>query len=172
VNIGLKLTAEAFAAGIAARSKGEVYSYTVMDPSAFQEDGGPSIAERMRHAPKGKVPTKPADNKRVKGIGAPVGGWDQVRGRLAPDDEDAPMLYFFSNNHHLIRTLPALQHDEDNLEDLNTEQEDHAADELRYACMSRPRTLRFQEKPKPKSPYQFDVLTGNVEKPKSKYRSE
>lgn len=164
VNIGLKKTAEWLAEGICDRSRGETYAYTVLDPSAFAESGGPSIAERMRRAPKGKnVICRPADNERVV-------GWDQVRGRLKPDDEDVPFVYFVSNNHHLIRTLPALQHDEENLEDTNTDQEDHAPDELRYGCMSRPRTLRFKERPKPKSPYQFDVLTDNVAKPPSKYR--
>ena len=37
-----------------------------------------------------------------------------------------------------IRTIPALQHDPARPEDVNTESEDHAADEWRYACMSRP----------------------------------
>jgi hypothetical protein len=37
-----------------------------------------------------------------------------------------------------IRTIPALQHDQDRPEDLDSDGEDHAADEWRYACMSRP----------------------------------
>jgi hypothetical protein len=37
-----------------------------------------------------------------------------------------------------IRTLPALQHDANNIEDVDTDGEDHAADDIRYACMSRP----------------------------------
>jgi nitrate reductase beta subunit len=37
-----------------------------------------------------------------------------------------------------IRTIPTLQHDLDKAEDLDTEAEDHAADEWRYAIMSRP----------------------------------
>ena len=48
------------------------------------------------------------------------------------------MLYVFSTCAHLIRTLPALQHDEHRPEDLDTGAEDHAADALRYGCMSRP----------------------------------
>jgi len=48
------------------------------------------------------------------------------------------MLYVFSTCAHLIRTLPALQHDAGRPEDVDTDGEDHAADELRYACMSRP----------------------------------
>jgi len=37
-----------------------------------------------------------------------------------------------------IRTVPVLQHDQSRVEDLDTEAEDPAADETRYACMSRP----------------------------------
>ena len=48
------------------------------------------------------------------------------------------MLYVFSTCTHLIRTLPALQHDEHRPADLGTAAEDHTADALRYGCMSRP----------------------------------
>lgn len=48
------------------------------------------------------------------------------------------MLYITSNCRDLIRTLPALQHDQNKPEDVDTESEDHAPDECRYACMSRP----------------------------------
>ena len=34
--------------------------------------------------------------------------------------------------------IPALQHDLTRPEDIDTEGEDHAGDECRYACMSRP----------------------------------
>jgi hypothetical protein len=50
------------------------------------------------------------------------------------------MLFVFSTCRDTIRTLPALQHDPDRPEDLDTASEDHAADEARYACMSRPYT--------------------------------
>lgn len=112
-----------------------------MDPAAFSEDGGPSIAERMlRYSHprlKGKVVLRPADNKRVATDGA-IGGWDQVRARLNGDEDGRAMLLFFSNCRHTIRTLPTLQHDTNRVEDLMTDSEDHAADETRYACMSRP----------------------------------
>jgi hypothetical protein len=48
------------------------------------------------------------------------------------------MLYFCDCCEDTIRTLPTLQHDETDPEDLDTEAEDHAADETRYAVMSRP----------------------------------
>jgi hypothetical protein len=68
-----------------------------------------------------------------------MGGWDQMRARIRGDGEN-PMLYVFSTCRDLIRTLRALQHDPDRPEDLDTAAEDHAADECRYACMSRPYT--------------------------------
>jgi hypothetical protein len=46
------------------------------------------------------------------------------------------------------RTIPFLQHDPDRPEDIMTDSEDHAADEWRYACMSRP-YVPTREKPKP-----------------------
>ena len=46
-NVGLKLHAEEVGKGIAEREQGESIAYGVLDPSAFKEDGGPSIAERI-----------------------------------------------------------------------------------------------------------------------------
>ena len=66
-----------------------------------------------------------------------MSGWMAVRARLKGNGEH-PMLFVFSTCVALIRTLPLLQHDPDRPEDLDTTMEDHAADELRYACLSRP----------------------------------
>lgn len=130
-NVGLKLSAEEVGAGIKSReAPGEKIDVGVLDPSAFAEDGGPSIASRLG------VIFRRADNKRVAQSGA-MGGWDQLRSRLK-GEEGKPMLYFFSTCIHTIRTLPALQHDSMRAEDVDTEGEDHAPDETRYACMSRP----------------------------------
>ena len=60
------------------------------------------------------------------------------------------MIYFFSTCKDSIRTLPALQHDPVKAEDVDTEQEDHAPDEIRYACMSRPYIRDASVKPKGK----------------------
>jgi hypothetical protein len=48
------------------------------------------------------------------------------------------MIYFFSTCAASIRTIPALQHDRARMEDVDTESEDHCADDARYAAMSRP----------------------------------
>jgi hypothetical protein len=48
------------------------------------------------------------------------------------------MIYFFDTCVDVIRTLPSMQHDKKNPEDLDTEGEDHCADSIRYGVMSRP----------------------------------
>jgi hypothetical protein len=127
-NTGIRKTGNEVGRGIKEREKGDNISYGVIDPSAYKQDGGPSIAERM--AVEGVIFRK-ADNQRIP-------GWDQVRDRLKGDEDTGPMMYFFSNCRDTIRTLPGLQHDETNPEDVNTDGEDHAGDDVRYACMSRP----------------------------------
>jgi hypothetical protein len=132
-NEGLKLTAEEVAQGIASRERGEAISKGVADPSIFSSDGGPSLAERM-------APIcgqwRRADNARVARSGA-IGGWDQMRKRINGDGA-TPMLFVFDTCRDFIRTVPVMQHDPDRAEDLDTNSEDHVADEARYACMSRP----------------------------------
>lgn len=137
-NTGLKLHAEQVGAGLLEKEKGDPkLSYGVLDPAAFAEDGGPSIHERIMRGSGNKIIFRPADNKRVAGRGA-LGGWDQMRARLVGDDDGNPMIVCFSTCTDSIRTIPALQHDENKPEDLDSDMEDHAADEWRYACMSRP----------------------------------
>jgi hypothetical protein len=157
VNVGIRWPAARVARRIKELEQHEHISYGVIDPSAYKQDGGPSHAERMARE---GVLFRRADNNRIS-------GWDQVRDRLCgiidepavghnggpPLDEvfgnlvtvGTPMWYCFDNCTHLIRTLPALQHDMDNMEDCDTDGEDHAPDDLRYGLMSRPWT-----KPKPK----------------------
>lgn len=137
-NTGLKLHAEPVGAGLLDREKGDpALSYGVLDPAAFSEDGGPSIAERITKGSGNKIFFRRADNARVPRAGA-MGGWDQMRGRFVGDGDDNPMIVCFDTCRDSIRTIPALQHDTSRPEDLDTDGEDHAADDWRYACMSRP----------------------------------
>lgn len=139
-NVGLKMTVSAVAEGIRNREReyGRIVHHGVADPAIFIADGGPSKAETMAiHG----VSFLRADNKRKAGA-------DQVRQRILGDvtkmDEAGqpldwtPMLYVFDSCVDTIRTLPTLQHDEVDSEDVDTDGEDHAYDDLRYACMSRP----------------------------------
>ena len=130
INTGLKMTADKVAEGILNREAGERIRYGVADPAIFIRDGGMSIAETMAIVGCG---WRRADNRRQS-------GWEVMRQRLL-GKEGHPMLFFLDCCEDTIRTIPTLQHDEHDMEDLDTEGEDHAADETRYAIMSRPHIL-------------------------------
>ncbi len=152
-NVGLKLPADKVGMHLALiEADDQKLVGGVLDPAAFSEDGGPSIAERINTEliKKKRVPFRPADNKRVPGRGS-LGGWDQMRGRLVGDEDGLPMIVTFSTAVDSIRTIPALQHDPLKPEDLDSDMEDHAADEWRYACMSRPWIRKPAEPEKPKN---------------------
>lgn len=137
-NTGIKETAENVGIGIAEREKNDgKIVYGVLDPAAFSQDGGPSIAERIYSGSQKRVMFRRADNARVSGKGA-LGGWDQMRNRLIGEAENRPMVVCFDTCTDSIRTIPLLQHDSDRVEDVDTDMEDHAGDDWRYACMSRP----------------------------------
>jgi hypothetical protein len=139
-NKGLKMTAEAVARKlIEYEPEGENIAYRVLDPKAWSEDGGRSYQQRMTNAtpPNRRMIFRKADNSRVPEQGR-MAGWDQVRSRLEGDLNFDPMLIFFETCVDTIRTLPALMHDKAKIEDVDTDGEDHAGDETRYACNSRP----------------------------------
>ena len=102
--------------------------YGVADPSIWDKSKGTSVAET---AQKYGVYFKPGDNARIP-------GWMQCHYRLRFDENGYPMMYVFSNCKDFIRTIPLLMYSEKKVEDLDTEQEDHIADEWRYFCMSKP----------------------------------
>lgn len=100
----------------------------VADPSIWDASRGESVEEcASRHG----VYFSPGDNERIA-------GWMQIHYRLAFDPNGYPMMYIFKNCRHTIRTLPLLMYDEHRPEDLDTDGEDHIADEMRYLCMARP----------------------------------
>lgn len=138
---GLRLTAEAVGRGIMEREAGEKVDETlsVADPAIWKEDGGPSIAEKLLKCDP-KRPNEPvgprfqpADNSRVQ-------GWQAMYGRLVWEgmEFEEPMLYVTDDCPDWWRTVPALQHDEKRMEDVDSSMEDHAGDDTRYACQSRP----------------------------------
>jgi hypothetical protein len=105
-----------------------------------------------------------ADNSRVN-------GWDQMRQRFVGID-DEPMIYVFNTCVDSIRTIPLLQHDENRPEDLDSDMEDHAADDWRYACMSRPmlRTVKKRDKAPEVGTIEWVYARTKETKEKSKYR--
>lgn len=104
------------------------YIEGVADPAIWGTDTGESIAEI---AEKYQVYFSPADHSRLN-------GWMQCHYRLAFDEQNKPMVYFFNTCRHAIRTLPLLMYSPTKMEDLDTTQEDHFADSFRYFCMARP----------------------------------
>jgi hypothetical protein len=126
-NEGLRMEAAEVAQGIKARAKQKL-AYIACDPALWKVDGGPSHAETFL---RNGVVLRKADNNREP-------GYVEVRQRIA-GDEEGPMLYATKNCHDgFWRTMPDLVMDETHTEDLDTDQEDHVYDEVRYACMSRP----------------------------------
>jgi hypothetical protein len=144
-NTGLKLPAEIVAGHIVSRETPpnggrEDINYGVLDPAAFAVISGPSIGETMgRHG----VIFRRADNTRLS-RDKRMGGFDQIRARLNGDPDGRPMFYAQASSMHLRRTMPIMQHSTLNAEDMDSDLEDHAVDELRYALMSRPYLARHE----------------------------
>lgn len=75
-----------------------------------------------------------------KSPGSRKAGWKRMREYLAasiPDPKVAalrerPSMFIFDNCHHFIDLVPTLARDEDDLDDVDTDSEDHIADEARY----------------------------------------
>ena len=100
----------------------------VADPAIRQKNGGESIAELMERE---GVYWDKADNSRIAGKA-------QLHARLAFDESGIPMFYVFSTCTHFIRTFPELVYDSADVEDINTDGEDHIYDECRYVAMAHP----------------------------------
>lgn len=140
-NDGLRMEVKEVADGILARVKRKL-AYVIADPSMWKVDGGPSHAEVMS---RNGLILRPGDKSRHA-------GYLEVRGRIG---EEPPLLYATSNCHDgFWRTLPDIIMDEHRFgmksEDVDTNQEDHAYDDVRYACMSRPWLKSNTQKLKPK----------------------
>lgn len=104
----------------------------VADSSIYSKDRGAaeaSVADMF----------KPIDfQKSAKGPGSRVQGLVSLREHLAgtvPEINsirEEKGIFFFNNCEHTIRTLPILERDENNLEDVETDGEDHCYDTIRY----------------------------------------
>lgn len=134
-NVGLRLDSEDIAKGILEREAEELNDM-VLDPACWDSSRGVSIAEQMVD---NDVYWTMADNKRIA-------GWQQVRYRMKKG-----LLFVMKSCTNLIRTIPIMQHDKTHYEDLDTNLEDHAVDDLRYACMSRPISIQCAEEEEPRA---------------------
>lgn len=128
------------AKALAALSAGEELMYRVGDPSMWaKKDTKEDIAHTFQN--NGWAMT-PANNDRKS-------GWARVRELLKFQEASnghegtPPLVKITRNCYHLIRTLPALIHDDKNIEDIADGQEDHAPDDFRYGAVS----VTIQTKP-------------------------
>lgn len=132
-DVGVRWTAQRIAAEIKAIEANEESDFPITgyaDPAIWNNTGSAegSIAEMME---KEGIYFEKGKNDRLAGK-------MQVHYRLAFDGDGFPRMYVFSNCKNMIRTLPMLRYDSVNPEDVDTRQEDHLYDALKYFLMSDP----------------------------------
>lgn len=109
----------------------------IADPAIFSRDGGESIADMMSRHPN-YIGFNKGDHTRIAGK-------MQLHYRLEFDEDGYPMFYVFNTCVNFIRTLPTLVYSTTDVEDVDTECEDHIYDECRYILMERPISPRKRE---------------------------
>lgn len=139
------------------------------DINIFARDRGPAMVDEFN---KRKVGFKQA----IKEPGSRIRGWQLIRtklqnslipykttGEFGTDGKPIPILdcdgnktyinreqpglfFFEGKNTHLLRTFLGAPRDEDEPDDIDTDYEDHALDELRYRIATKARTLQKQQK--------------------------
>ncbi len=128
----------------------------IADPAIFNDSGTESVESIMARC---GVYWDPGDHDRIAGK-------MQIHHRLAFDENGIPLLYVFNTCKHFIRTVPNLVYDETDVEDVDTDGEDHIYDELRYVCMEYPVAPRPQViKPAKK----YDPLSTDVQPELGRY---
>lgn len=144
-DVGIKWTAQQIAREIRkiedSEEKGQ-HIIGIADPAIWNKTGSQdgSIADMMQ----------------AEGVYFEKGNHDRLAGkmqvhyRLAMDEEGLPMLYVFETCRNTIRTLPLLQYDDLRPEDVDTKQEDHIFDSIKYFLMANPIPPRIHVKPKEK----------------------
>ena len=140
IDVGLRLTDEQIAERVKVVEEAQGISkrriLRICDPTCFNKKPdyigggqGPSTAQVFARA--GLILT-PGDPSRIQKI-------RQFHSRLAvPKDGSKPMMLVYRGCEAFIRTIPILQSDKNNLEDIDTRLEDHPYDESALVAMARP----------------------------------
>ena len=143
-NEGVKMSDADIAAGIKKHQEEYKISDRVKagpaDSSIFDETNGDSPAKIQK---KHGVHWEKAD----KSPGSRKRGWQLMRGRLQAslaERMEEPGLFVFKNCRQFIRTIPVLPRDDKDPDDINTEAEDHIADESRYRILEVKRIAEVQ----------------------------
>ena len=145
INKGVDMLATDIADGIVEREKrwglGNRVHPGPADTQIYNTDasGGKSVADDMQR--RGVRWTR-AD----KGPGSRVQGWQQIRAYLKHalnPMREAPGLFVFDSCDQFQQLLPVLPRDDRNLDDVDTESEDHIGDEVRYRVRHKRRKMQI-----------------------------
>ena len=107
----------------------------VGDPAIWGSDGTESIGALFERE---RVYFERGDHARIDGK-------MQMHHRFAFDEDGRPMLYVFDTCRNFIRTVPNLVYDDTNVEDIDTDGEDHIYDMARYVAMKNPIAPRINK---------------------------
>ena len=118
----------------------------VADPAVFASDNDRSVADSM-------ADVKRSDGNRIlfgRGDNHRFSGKMEFHRRLAFDEGGRPAFYIFRTCENFIRTVPSLVYSKSNVEDVDTNQEDHCYDMARYVLMQNPCPARKTVDPPPR----------------------
>ncbi len=140
---GCRMLAAEIARGILAREEAMGLAGRVRpgpaDSAIYAVENGNSIADDMARA---GVRWERAD----KSPGSRKQGWQRLRALLTGAlEREAPGLFVAETCRHFIRTLPVLPRAEHDPDDVDTNAEDHVADEARYRAMAAKRGNAVRE---------------------------
>lgn len=137
-NVGITMLAAKIGAGIAEREVGMKIRGRVQpgpaDSMIFDVREGKTIAGEMEIGDPeiGGAEFVPAN----KGPGSRINGWELMRGLVAnAQDREDPALFVFRANAQFLRTVPYAPRDDENMDDVDTDYEDHILDESRYVVL-------------------------------------
>jgi len=141
---GLRLTAEAQAKRIKNGEDDEHWGKFVKpgpaDNAIFSsEPGRRSIADEMADQDVIYIRSDKSPGSRIRGV-------ELMRTRLGASAQrpmERPGIFVFSTCHHTIRTVPNLENDKSNVEDIVTQGEDHIWAVIRYRLLNAERQLKL-----------------------------
>lgn len=110
------------------------------DSAIYDTQNGVCIAEDMGRA---GVRWEKAD----KSPGSRKNGWERLRKMLKnalAETPEEPALYVFDTCRHFIRTMPVLPRSDRDPDDVDSDAEDHVADETRYRVLMPKRTATVE----------------------------
>ncbi len=146
-NEGVRMLATEVAAGIKDREEDWGVTRRVKpgpaDSSIYDDDNNNCVARDMEAKPNG-IRWLPAD----KGPGSRKQGWEQVRkgmkGAIPPlrIPRELPGLFIMDCCQQAIETIPNLPRDQGDLDDVDTETEDHIGDAVRYKVRKKLRGVK------------------------------